>query len=96
MSGSINTDHLFVGLTRPPLLFGVSYNYFIINAFVCMISYILSSNFIYLAVAFPIHGLGYYLCSKEPLFIELFKVKAEKCSRCKNRFFHGANSYDQF
>jgi type IV secretion system protein VirB3 len=96
MPGSLRTDHLFVGLTRPPLLFGVSYNFFIINAFVCMVSYIMTSNFLYLAISFPIHAVGYYICSKEPLFIDLFKVKLEKCSRCKNKFFHGANSYDPF
>jgi type IV secretion system protein VirB3 len=56
----------------------------------------MTTKFLYLVIAFPIHGLGYYICSKEPLFIELFKVRAEKCSKCKNKFFHGANSYDPF
>ncbi len=96
MSGSVHTDHLFLGLTRPPLLFGVSYNFAVLNALLCMVLYIMYNDFLYLVIAFPIHGLGYYVCSKEPLFIELFKVKAQKCSRCKNKFFHGANSYDPF
>jgi type IV secretion system protein VirB3 len=96
MAGSVGADPLFVGLTRPPLLFGVSYSYFVVNALVCMVAYIATSNFTYLAIALPIHLVGYYICSKEPLFIELFKVRADKCSRCKNRFYHGANSYDPF
>lgn len=96
MPGTLTADHLFVGLTRPPLLFGVSYTFALLNGFVCMIIYIMTSKFSYLVMMFPIHGLGYYLCSKEPLFIELFKVRAEKCSRCKNRFYHGANTYDPF
>ena len=96
MSGYVKTDHLFVGLTRPPMLFGVSYNFAVVNAVLSMITYIITNNFTYLVMAFPVHLLGYYICSKEPLFIELFMIKAQKCSKCKNKFFHGANSYDPF
>ncbi len=96
MSEGLNMDPLFVGLTRPPMLLGVSYTFVVINVMVCMLAYILTSNFKYMATIFPVHMLGYILCAKEPLFIELFKVRAEKCSRCKNRLYHGANSYDQF
>lgn len=92
----VKADPLFVGLTRPPLLFGVSYTYFVVNALVSMVTYIATSNFKFLAMAVPIHFIGLYICSKEPLFIELFKVKADKCSRCRNKFYHGANSYDPF
>lgn len=92
----VRTDPLFVGLTRPPLLFGVSYTYFVVNALISMTMYIATSNFRYLMMAIPIHAIGFYICSKEPLFIELFKIRADKCSRCKNRFYHGANSYDPF
>ncbi|WPX97243.1 VirB3 family type IV secretion system protein [Candidatus Bandiella euplotis] len=84
MPGSLNTDHLFVGLTRPTLLFGASYNFFIINAFVCMISYIMTANFLYLAISFPIHGLGVAICYKEPLFIghrQVKKVEVQKVLR---------------
>jgi type IV secretion system protein VirB3 len=90
----VQADPLFVGLTRPPMLFGVSYMYFVVNALICMVAYISTTNFRYLAMAVPIHAIGFYICSKEPLFIQLFKVRAEKCFKSKNRFFHGANSYD--
>ena len=96
MAGLVKTDPLFVGLTRPPMLFGVSYQFALLNGFVCMITYILTTEFRYLASLFPIHAIGYYICSQEPLFIELFKIRAEKCSRSKNRLYHGANSYDVY
>jgi type IV secretion system protein VirB3 len=92
----VSADPLFVGLTRPPLLFGVSYTFFVVNALLSMTAYISTSSIRYLAMAVPIHFIGFYICSKEPLFIELFKVRAEKCARCKNRFWHGANSYDPY
>ncbi|MHC0448545.1 MAG: VirB3 family type IV secretion system protein [Candidatus Lariskella arthropodorum] len=94
MPGTVKADLLFLGLTRPPMLFGVSYTFAILNSMICMIAYIISSDFRFLASLFPIHAVGYYICAKEPLFIELFKVKGEKCSRRMNTHYHGANSYD--
>lgn len=96
MAGGLNSDPLFLGLTRPPLLFGVSYTFSILNVMVCMIAFIETSEIKWLAIMFPIHGIGYYLCSKEPLFLDLFMVSKQKCSRCPNKLFHGANSYDPF
>jgi len=96
MADGLRTNSLFIGLTRPPMLFGVSYLYFIVNVMVCMMAYVSTTEFKYMLIMVPVHGLGYYLCSKEPLFLEMFKVRGEKCSRCKNRLYHGANSYDQF
>ncbi len=92
----VRVDMLFIGLTRPQMLLGVSYTFFVVNALVCLVGFIATSSFKYFAVAVPVHMIGYYLCSKEPLFIELFKVRAEKCQRSKNKFYHGANSYDPF
>lgn len=96
MTGLVRADPLFIGLTRPPMLLGVSYTFAVINGMLCMMLYISTTNFKYLAAMFPIHALGYYLCSKEPLFIELFRIRAEKCSRSRNKIFHGANSYDVY
>lgn len=94
MAKEVQVDSLFIGLTRPPMLFGVSYMFALLNGMISMLGYVSTTDFRFLAVMFPVHALGYYICSKEPLFIELFKVRAEKCSRCRNRFYHGANSYD--
>ena len=96
MHGRVKTDMLFVGLTRPPMFLGVSYMYFFTNFFVCLLAYILTTSFKFFVLMLPIHLLGYYLCSKEPLFIELFMIKSSKCSRTSNRLYHGANSYDLY
>ncbi len=96
MPGELQSDPLFVGLTRPPMLFGVSYTFALLNAFICMFTYVVTSDFHYLAILFPMHLVGYFFCSKDPLFLDLFKIKLQKCSRSKNRFYHGANSYDPY
>ncbi len=94
MNNEIKADPLFVGLTRPPMLFGVSYNFAVINAILSMFLYIMTSDFTYFAMMFPMHFLGYYLCSKEPLFIELILNKNQNCPRCWNYAYHKGNSYD--
>lgn len=94
VSGKIETDTLFVGLTRPPLLFGVSYTFTLLNFFICMMLYVATNQFKYLGIMFPVHAIGYYICSKEPLFLELFIVRGQKCSRNKNRWYHKMNTYD--
>ena len=94
MANELRADPLFVGLTRPPMLFGVSYNFAIMNGMVSMMTYIMTSNFIYFAMMFPLHLFGYYLCSKEPLFIELILNKNKNFPRCWNYTKHKGNSYD--
>ncbi|WP_253299762.1 type IV secretion system protein VirB3 [Wolbachia endosymbiont of Chironomus riparius] len=94
-TGSIETDQLFKGLTRPAMLFGVSYMFAILNVMICMVIFINSSDLRIILLLLPtIHGMGYIASAKEPLFIELFMVKMQKCSKCLNRFYYGANSYD--
>lgn len=92
--GSIQTDQLFKGLTRPAMLLGVSYIFAILNVLICMLIFINSNDLRVILLIPGIHGLGYIASAKEPLFIELFMVKSGKCSKCLNRFYHGANSYD--
>ena len=94
MAGSVKTDMLFLGLTRPPMIFGVGYTFALVNLFVCLIVYILTTEMKYFVMMFPLHFLGYYLTLKDPLFMTLYSVRSAKCSRASNRFTHGANSYD--
>lgn len=98
MSGRLQSDPLFQGLTRPTMIAGVSYMYFVINAVISMIAFINTQNFkLIVPMALGIHLLGYLICLKEPRAIELFILKVNKGFRCMNRGFHGyTNSYDPF
>lgn len=96
MAGKVSADPLFVGLTRPAMFLGVSYTFALANLFMCLIGFIAGDNYRFILLGFPIHFIGYILCSKEPLIIELYKIRADKCFRSKNRLYHGANSYDPY
>jgi type IV secretion system protein VirB3 len=94
-TGELESDMLFLGLTRPSMIFGVSYlvvmTYFLIGA----MGFVLTSDFRFFFGMIPIHLGAYVMSQKEPLFMELFMIRQQKCNKCKNRFYHGlTNSYD--
>jgi type IV secretion system protein VirB3 len=97
-SGRLQADPLFQALARPPMIMGVSYMFFVLNAIICLIGFIQSGNFIVLLFAAPVvHGIGYMLCMKEPRAIELMILRLSTGTKCMNRPFHGyTNSYDIF
>ncbi len=98
MSGTVGTDSLFLGLTRPPLLFGVSYTFAVLNLIISLLAFVITNKFFYLLVLLPgLHGVAWLICLKEPRAIELFIAKTSKCSVCRNRYSHGGtNSYDSY
>ena len=95
MSGRLQSDPLFQGLTRPTMILGVSYMYFVVNALISMITFINMQSFTILFVLAPsVHLVGYLICLKEPRAIELLIIKLNKGYKCINRGFHGyTNSY---
>ena len=96
MVGKVKNAPLFIGLTRPPMLLGASLTFSILNVSISSLGFLISSSIYFIAIGIPLQILGYYLCSKEPLIIELIRVRLNKCSRSQNRLVHGANSYDPF
>lgn len=97
-SGRLQVDPLFQGLARPPMIMGVSYMFFVLNAVICLIGFIQTGNFIVLLFIAPIiHGIGFLICLKEPRQLELMILRANKGTKCLNRIYHGfTNSYDTF
>lgn len=94
-TGELEVDMLFLGLTRPPMLFGVAYSVVAINFLIGMFYFVLTSDFRGFLVMPIVHGIGYVATQKEPLFLDLFMVKQQKCNKCRNKFYHGmTNSYD--
>lgn len=94
--GTLKLDPLFVGLTRPTLLFGVSQSFVVLNALACLGYFVMTSDLKALIFLVFSHMVGYIICSKEPLFIELYMIKMQKCNKCHNKLYHGTNSYDMY
>ncbi len=95
-SGFVRVDPLFLGLTRPPMFLGVGVRFVILNGFGSLMLFINTQNIWALALMCVIHLIAYIISFNEPLFLEIFFVKMTNFNKCKNKIYHGTNSYDPF
>lgn len=64
-------DPLFVGATRPPMRWGVTYGALLLNMVFTMEIFLLTKNLLTLGLAVPIHGLCALLCARDARFFDL-------------------------
>ena len=75
MSATRNTgvtaDVLFVGATRPPMRWGVTYSALLMNLVFTMEAFLLTKNLLTLLLCLPIHGVCALLCARDARFFDL-------------------------
>ena len=64
-------DPLFIGATRPSMLWGVTYSAVMLNAMCIMELFLLTKNLLILLLAAPIHGVCVLLCARDARFFDL-------------------------
>ncbi len=74
-------DPLFVGLTRPVMLLGVTYSALLVNVVLTMEAFIVTRNLVWLLAFVPIHGLFTLVCLYEPRFFDLLALWARTRGR---------------
>lgn len=67
----LTVDPLFVGATRPPMRWGVTYSALLVNGVFTMEIFLLTKNLLTLALALPIHGICALLCARDARFFDL-------------------------
>jgi type IV secretion system protein VirB3 len=94
-NGGLTADPLFVGLTRPPMRWGVTYSGLLLNGLFTMEAFLLTQNLLWLLAWFPIHLVCYLLCLYDPNFFELFRLwgVTRLAGHFGNLRFWQANSY---
>jgi type IV secretion system protein VirB3 len=70
-NAGLTADPLFVGATRPPMRWGVTYTALLANAVFTLEAFLLTRNLLILAVCAPIHGVCALLCARDPRFFDL-------------------------
>jgi type IV secretion system protein VirB3 len=65
------TDPLFVGATRPPMRWGVTYSALLFNMVFTLEAFLLTKNLLTLALCGPIHGVCMLLCARDARFFDL-------------------------
>ncbi len=71
MNAGLTSDALFVGATRPPMRWGVTYAALLFNLVFSLEVFLLSKNLLSLLLAVPIHGVCALLCARDPRFFDL-------------------------
>lgn len=84
---------MFLGMTRPSMVLGVTYSFFVINATVTTITFLAMNNLLAFLVGIPVHTLGYLACLKDPRMFEIWRVRLLKTPPTRNRDYWNANSY---
>jgi len=71
LNEGVTADVLFVGATRPPMRWGVTYSALLFNLVFTMELFLLAKNLLTLLIAVPIHGLCALLCARDARFFDL-------------------------
>ncbi|MGH8239758.1 MAG: type IV secretion system protein VirB3 [Steroidobacteraceae bacterium] len=69
-------DPLFVGATRPPMRWGVTYAALLFNLVFVLEVFLLTKNLLTLLIALPIHGICMLLCARDARFFDLLLLWA--------------------
>ena len=64
-------DPLFVGATRPPMRWGVTYAALLFNLVFTLEAFLVTRNLLTLLLCAPIHGLCALLCARDARFFDL-------------------------
>ena len=89
----LDHDVLFVGLTRPQMLLGVTYGFAIANGILTTELFLVFKSIWVLAAALIVHVVGWLACLRDPRVFDLWLVKARRCPRIANYRLWRCNSY---
>lgn len=64
-------DPLFVGATRPPMRWGVTYSALLFNMVFTLEVFLVTKNLLTLMLIAPIHGICALLCARDARFFDL-------------------------
>ena len=67
----LTIDPLFVGATRPPMRWGVTYTALVLNLVLTMELFLCTGNLLALLSCLPAHALFALLCARDPRFFDL-------------------------
>jgi type IV secretion system protein VirB3 len=70
----LTAETLFVGATRPPMRWGVTYSALLCNVIVTMELFLVSKNLLTLALCMPLHGICALLCARDARFFDLVQL----------------------
>jgi len=94
-NSGLTAEPLFVGATRPPMRWGVTYSALLFNLIFTMEAFLLSKNLLTLLVCVPIHALCLLLCARDARCFDLMLLwgRTRLPALLTNLRLWGASSY---
>ena len=94
-SGALVRDPLFVGATRPPMRWGVTYSALLFNLVFTLEAFLVTRNLLALLVAVPIHCASVLLCGRDARYFDLLLLwgRTRLPALIANGRWWGASSY---
>ncbi len=89
----VQTDLLFVGLTRPATVWGIPYIAFVIEFMGTTLLFLVVGNPLYLLLAAPIHAILYLISAQDPGVFGSIFLWMKTIGRCRTTRFWGAASF---
>lgn len=88
-------DPLFVGATRPPMRWGVTYSALLFNMVFTLEAFLVTRNLLTLLLALPLHGACALLCGRDARYFDLLLLWARTRlpALLSNGRWWGASSY---
>ncbi|MES9906755.1 MAG: VirB3 family type IV secretion system protein [Sedimenticola sp.] len=85
---------LFLGMTRPPMFAGVTFNAFVLNSGFSIIVFLGTGELPWILIGVPFHLISYLICEKDPNLFDAWAVKFMKTMTCINKkHWENTNSY---
>src|ERR1700760_1249082 len=75
-NAGLTADPLFVGATRPPMRWGVTYSALLFNMVFTLEAFLLTRNLLILLLCLPIHGISALLCARDARYFDLILLCA--------------------
>lgn len=88
------SDPLFVGATRPPMRWGVTYSALLFNLVFTLEAFLVTRNLLTLLVALPIHGASVLLCGRDARCFDLLLLWGRTrmpALIANGRYWHGSS-----
>jgi len=93
---AINEDKVIIGLTRPTMMFWVTFEAFLLNGIVTAFIFLATGNPVFLLLIIPLHIIAVLVTYKDPRKFELLFLKLGKVSKPFNRFIWKIQCYSPF
>lgn len=91
----LTADPVFLGLTRPPMRWGVPFVALLANGMVTVEAFLITGNLLWLALYIPLHAMAYALCLRDARFFELLALflRTRAATLLANGRYWRASSY---